>query len=324
MKPQRRRTKRPNMTNLMPVISSCSMSYASMSITPTKFLPEEPGTTLTAVDFVQKMNGKFAFQEKIKKQPGTVIIPEKLYLTSITEAQSLNYLKKNNITAILTINTEPVILPDDLQKNGIKTKFIDLGDNCTSNIKSYFDEINDFIDNNERVVVHCHAGISRSATAVIAYLMKTSRWTLKEALKFVQTKRHVVCPNFSFMGQLRSYQNDLEIEELGEEFMKKYNFPGIVDKTISMDSGFIPATDARDFMIDDLKAEKVGFNTTKKINPGFPKPLEIHNKDHDSGVDTSESSNESPLGSPKYKMQKVEFSRINVIKEEALQIKLQN
>ena len=144
MKPaQRRRSKRPNLTNLMPVISSCSMSYASMSVTPTKFLPEEPGRTLTAVDFVQKtimpigLNNCNAKNCQIRKEPGTVIIPEKLYLTSITEAQSLNYLKKNNITAILTINTEPVEIPKDLQKNGIKTKFVHLGDNCTSHIKSY-------------------------------------------------------------------------------------------------------------------------------------------------------------------------------------------
>jgi protein-tyrosine phosphatase len=223
MKPaQRRRSKRPNLTNLMPVISSCSMSYASMSVTPTKFLPEEPGRTLTAVDFVQKTimpiglnnNNVRTFQQKIRKQPGTVIIPQKLYLTSITEAQSLNYLKKNKITAILTISTEPVEIPEELQKSGIKTKFVHLGDNCTSHIKSYFDEMNEFIDNNERVVVHCHAGISRSATAVIAYIMKTLRMTLNEAKKFVQARRHFVCPNLSFMVQMRSYQDDLQKKQL--------------------------------------------------------------------------------------------------------------
>ena len=80
--------------------------------------------------------------------------------------------------------------------------------------------MNEFIDNNERIVVHCHAGISRSATAVIAYIMKTLRMTLNEAMKFVQTRRHVVCPNFSFMGQLRSYQDDLQIQQFEEKFMK--------------------------------------------------------------------------------------------------------
>ena len=187
--------------------------------------------------------------------------------------------------------------------------------------------MNEFIDNNERVVVHCHAGISRSATAVIAYLMKSLRMTLSEAMKFVQTKRHVVCPNFSFMGQLRSYQDDLQIQQLEEKFMKKHQLiigSGQIDKTISL-NGFIPMTDANEFtnepelMMNDLKAE----NTTKIIrknnnsnNKSVFSKLELTNKDHDSGVDTSESSNESPLSSPKYKIQKIEYpKKINIQKQ---------
>jgi protein-tyrosine phosphatase len=276
-------------------------------------------------------NNARTFQQKIRKQPGTVIIPEKLYLTSITEAQSLNYLKKNKITAILTINTEPVEIPEELNKIGIKTKFVNLGDNCTSHIKSYFDEMNEFIDNNERVLVHCHAGISRSATAVIAYVMKTLRMTLNEAMKFVQTRRHVVCPNFSFMGQLRSYQDDLQIQQLEEKFMQKHQLiigSGQIDKTISL-NGFIPMTDANEFinepelMMNDLKAEtKIISKNNNNIKSVFSK-LELTNKDHDSGVDTSESSNESPLSSPKYKIQKIEYpKKINSQQQETL--KLQN
>lgn len=34
------------------------------------------------------------------------------------------------------------------------------------------------------ILVHCHAGVSRSATVVIAYLMQSMGMTFKEALKF--------------------------------------------------------------------------------------------------------------------------------------------
>merc|ERR1719498_1424810 len=89
------------------------------------------------------------------------------------------------------------------------------------------------------------------------------RMTLSEAMKFVQAKRHVVCPNFSFMGQLRSYQDDLQIQQLEDNFMKKHQLvigSGQIDKTISL-NGFIPMTDDNEFknepelMMDDLKAE---------------------------------------------------------------------
>jgi len=47
---------------------------------------------------------------------------------------------------------------------------------------THFDAICDFIDQARKsggVVVHCLAGISRSATAVIAYLMKSQKMTFK-------------------------------------------------------------------------------------------------------------------------------------------------
>jgi len=73
----------------------------------------------------------------------------------------------------------------------------------------YFDEIVTFIESNKCVLVHCYAGISRSATAVLAYLMKTRNMQLDMALTFLQSKRHVICPNFSFMGQLKCYETRL-------------------------------------------------------------------------------------------------------------------
>jgi len=159
--------------------------------------------------------------------------------------------------------------------------------------------MNNFIENNKRVVVHCHAGISRSATAVIAYLMKTSKMTLNQAHEFVQAKRHIICPNFSFMGQLKSYQDDLEVEVLGKNFLMVKATPENQQQQQQQQQ--------QQLVINDLKAED---NKTRKphyrLNV-FSK-LEL-NRDHyhDSGVDTSESSNESPLGSPKNKIQRIEY-----------------
>lgn len=53
-----------------------------------------------------------------------------------------------------------------------------------------------------RVLVHCQAGISRSATICLAYLIQSHRVRLDEAFDFVKQRRGVISPNFSFMGQL--------------------------------------------------------------------------------------------------------------------------
>ncbi len=60
-----------------------------------------------------------------------------------------------------------------------------------------------------RVLVHCQAGISRSATICLAYLMHTRRVRLDEAFDFVKQRRQVISPNLSFMGQLLQFETDV-------------------------------------------------------------------------------------------------------------------
>lgn len=62
---------------------------------------------------------------------------------------------------------------------------------------------------NGKVLVHCQAGISRSATICIAYLMATRRLRMEEAYKYVKSRRRIVSPNFSFMGQLLTFENQI-------------------------------------------------------------------------------------------------------------------
>lgn len=57
-----------------------------------------------------------------------------------------------------------------------------------------------------RVLVHCLAGMSRSATIVIAYLIATTPMTAGEATEFVRSKRRIVRPNYGFTKQLEQYE----------------------------------------------------------------------------------------------------------------------
>lgn len=60
-----------------------------------------------------------------------------------------------------------------------------------------------------RVLVHCHAGISRSATICLAYLIHARRVRLDEAFDFVKRRRQVISPNLAFMGQLLQFETDV-------------------------------------------------------------------------------------------------------------------
>ena len=59
------------------------------------------------------------------------------------------------------------------------------------------------------VFVHCHAGISRSATISISYIMKTMNVGLTRAYDFVKQKRPCISPNLNFMGQLLEFEKKL-------------------------------------------------------------------------------------------------------------------
>jgi protein-tyrosine phosphatase len=69
----------------------------------------------------------------------------------------------------------------------------------TYDMSQHFDEtyafISEQVDSNRNVLVHCHAGVSRSATILIAYLMKRNAWTLEKALSVVKSKRARAKPN---------------------------------------------------------------------------------------------------------------------------------
>jgi protein-tyrosine phosphatase len=55
-------------------------------------------------------------------------------------------------------------------------------------------------------LVHCHAGVNRSATVVIAYLMKYFEMPLKEAIEFVVLRRQ----NVFYGGDKGTFKNILQ------------------------------------------------------------------------------------------------------------------
>lgn len=62
------------------------------------------------------------------------------------------------------------------------------------------------------VFVHCHAGISLSASIVIAYLMKKKGYSLKGACDYASSKRGIIMPNIGFLVQLENYQKKLSLK----------------------------------------------------------------------------------------------------------------
>lgn len=73
--------------------------------------------------------------------------------------------------------------------------------------------IKEALIDNKNVVVHCAAGMSRSPTLVIAYLMIENRWGYEEAINFVKKRRPIVEPNIGFVKQLKALEFKLKSYE---------------------------------------------------------------------------------------------------------------
>uniref|UniRef100_A0A4X2JPL9 Dual specificity protein phosphatase n=1 Tax=Vombatus ursinus TaxID=29139 RepID=A0A4X2JPL9_VOMUR len=133
-------------------------------------------------------------------QGGPVEILPFLYLGSAYHASRKDMLDALGITALINVSAN---CPNHFEDH-YQYKSIPVEDNHKADISSWFNEAIDFIDSIKnaggRVFVHCQAGISRSATICLAYLMRTNRVKLDEAFEFVKQRRSIISPNFSFMG----------------------------------------------------------------------------------------------------------------------------
>ena len=131
---------------------------------------------------------------------------EGLYLGSVGAAYSHAVLKSRRITHILTVcDSLPPKFP-----NEFRYKVIEITDEPGSKLNVYFKETADFIQSaingGGQVLVHCFAGVSRSASIVIAYLMRYHLMTFSQAFIHVKDKRPIINPNPGFVGQLRRYE----------------------------------------------------------------------------------------------------------------------
>lgn len=68
------------------------------------------------------------------------------------------------------------------------------------------EEMNKAITNGRNVFVYCYAGVSRSTTFIILYLIGYKNWTLSAALKLIHDQRPFSTPNIGFMTQLIQYE----------------------------------------------------------------------------------------------------------------------
>ncbi|XP_064511563.1 dual specificity protein phosphatase 6 isoform X2 [Pseudopipra pipra] len=134
-----------------------------------------------------------------------------LYLGCAKDSTNLDVLEEFGIKYILNVTPN---LPNLFENAGeFKYKQIPISDHWSQNLSQFFPEAISFIDEargkNCGVLVHCLAGISRSVTVTVAYLMQKLNLSMNDAYDIVKMKKSNISPNFNFMGQLLDFERTL-------------------------------------------------------------------------------------------------------------------
>ncbi|CAN1250740.1 Dual specificity protein phosphatase 12 [Linum perenne] len=87
---------------------------------------------------------------------------------------------------------------------------VPIRDTESEDLLDYLEVCLDFIDRSRKegsVLVHCFAGVSRSAAIITAYLMRSEQLSLEDALKSIRESCEFVCPNDGFLDQLKMFED---------------------------------------------------------------------------------------------------------------------
>ncbi|CAF3182734.1 unnamed protein product [Rotaria socialis] len=138
---------------------------------------------------------------------GITEVVDNLYISGL-ESSATIYNK--GIRSVINISSECPI--QDLGPS-VEYEKVSISDLPTTSIQPYFDRLADRIDQHlrqgKKTLVHCYVGRSRSASIILAYLMKYRQMSLREAFYYLRSRRPIIGPNFGFIKQLVAFEKSL-------------------------------------------------------------------------------------------------------------------
>lgn len=136
-----------------------------------------------------------------------LILPRRLYLGSYASEHN-PLLRSLGIRSVVNASGLP-----STKRMGMRYCQVKVADSVECNISKHFERVATFIDQAERrghaTLVHCLAGVSRSATLILAFLMLRRGLCLRDAWRTVHGHRSVVQPNPGFVKQLIALEQRL-------------------------------------------------------------------------------------------------------------------
>lgn len=116
-------------------------------------------------------------------------------------------LKQMKITAVISLQTDEDLLARDTDWQKLKAWYADNEINAQRFPIKDFDEtdmtakigqpivlLNDFLNDGQRVYIHCNTGICRAPAVVLGYLCHYEKMSVAEAMRQIQIARPIASP----------------------------------------------------------------------------------------------------------------------------------
>lgn len=145
-----------------------------------------------------------------------------VFISGYLIAADPEFIRRTGVTRIVKMFADTDDYPGGRHRHpGVKYLVVDARDEPDYDIRDGAVRAVRFIQQglaaNEKILVHCHAGISRSATVVLLHLMINRSYPLDLALAHLRLVRSFVRPNPGFMAHLRATDARLQRLTVGDE-----------------------------------------------------------------------------------------------------------
>jgi len=131
-----------------------------------------------------------------------------LWLGSFAAISDNDLLRKHRISHLVQVIDVPWLPP--VNDPNMTVTRIDIMDIPSADLRSHLDDacarIEKSLAAGKNVLVHCQQGISRSASVVIAYLIKNHGMSYEFAFAFVKKYRPCIKPNSGFVKCLKEWE----------------------------------------------------------------------------------------------------------------------
>ena len=144
------------------------------------------------------------------------IIP-RLWLGNRRAAANMEWLQMNNINVVMNCSKD-IPFADDTEVVRRRTYRIPIDDSLRDRDIDYLTTASEEValtllreyKNGRRILVHCAAGMQRSAASVAIFLMTLKGWTAEKAVNYIRSIRPIAFrPGINFLASIQEYERRL-------------------------------------------------------------------------------------------------------------------